>query len=38
MTTIRDSNRFGTLDLQTLNDFIKKYSLTLPDDYIKVFT
>jgi len=35
MTTIRDSNRFGKLDLQTLNDFVKKYSLTLPDDYKK---
>ena len=35
MTTIRDSNRFGKLDSQTLNDFIKKYSLTLPDDYIQ---
>ena len=35
MTTIRDSNRFGKLDSRTLNDFVKKYSLTLPDDYIK---
>lgn len=35
MTTIRDSNRFGKLDLQTLNDFVEKYSLALPDDYKK---
>ena len=35
MTTVRDSNRFGKLDLQTLDDFVKKYSLILPDDYKK---
>ena len=35
MTTIHDSNRFGKLDLKTLNDFEKKYSLALPDDYKK---
>jgi len=33
MSTIRDSNRFGKLDLQTLSDFEKKHSLSLPDDY-----
>ena len=38
MTTIRDSNRFGKLDSQNLNDFVEKYSLALPEDYIKFFT